>query len=358
LRLPSWKGGDGVDLALDEERDSPESEPSGELVWELPGHGEVLESCGEKRFRGHRADGEVHVKVYEADYGRFVCPKCPGYVRRAAHMIEDQLLAWLSAHRQVVHVTVSPPQDANGRLLGSRSTATADAYRKLRQEAYTALYARGFERGCLIFHPVRIAKPGGRFTCVLGPHFHALGEGEKKNLGVAYSRDGWVAKYLGSRRKVYRTAAYILSHAGRAAPAQEGLTEGRARSPLEVTTWFGYRKGERRAPEPAKGIFCTICQSMVPRELWYGLIWEGDGPPPDHDAVAVGGEWRAIVQDRTCWPPIERNVTGSLFLEGDEAGHIFGTFAWAVANRPCCVDCCARWKPGAGQVSCPHLGGP
>jgi hypothetical protein len=305
---------DGFDLALEEERDATVPGIPGELVWELPRHGEALESCQRDRFRGHRADDGVHFQVYKADCGRFVCPKCDGYIRRAAHAIEDQVLAWLPVHRPAVHVTVSPPQDARGQLLGGRTIATTDGFRRLRSEAYAALKARGVERGALVFHPLRIARPGVRYTCAPGPHFHCVGIGQKTNLGVAYERDGWVGKYLGSRKRVYRTAVYILSHAGRAAPAQEGLTEGPGRSPLEVVTWFGYHKGERRAPERTEGVFCAICELVVPLSHWYELIWEGSGPPPTEDGVAVPGEWRAVTLDRTCWPPLERDITGSVFV--------------------------------------------
>jgi hypothetical protein len=340
---------DGFSLAVEEEAGLISTPITGGLVWELPGHGESLPSCGEVRFRGHRAVDEVHLQRFKFDCQRFVCPVCPGYVRRAAHAIEDQLLSWLPAHRPAVHATVSPPQDATGQLLGGRSIGSHGSYSMLRREARAALQARGFKRGCLIFHPFRISKPGIRFTCSAGPHFHALGEGEKTNLGIAYARDGWVGKYLGSRKRIYRTAVYILSHAGRAAPAIERLESGRLRSVLEVVTWFGYKRGERRAPERSEGVYCTVCEVTVPLREWFELIWEGSGPPPEADDVAEFGEWRAVVHDRTTWPPIERDITGSVFVDLEPE--------WDPprGRRRACLFCRSNWKRGDGELRCAHL---
>jgi hypothetical protein len=270
-----------------------------EIHWSLPGHGSKLPTCGERRFRGHHADGEDHVDVFSADCGRFECPECVGYVRRAAHAIEDQLLRWIPIHQPAVHVVVSPPQDSK--------TDSVWTYRTLRSRAYTALFDRGFVKGCLVFHPVRIAKPGIRFKCDPGPHFHALGVGTKTNLATAYHRDGWVGKYLGSRRRIYRTAVYLLSHAGRAdplepsgaAPALEGLTAFRRRSPLEVVTWFGYFRGDRCAAERPDGVFCPLCGIGIPLAQWYEMIWVGDGPPPEISGVVDPSQWRAYALDRT-----------------------------------------------------------
>lgn len=276
----------------------PEGTEAADLLkWSLPGHGNPLPSCGQFRFRGHRAGSETHFQRATADCARFVCPVCAGWARREASGIQRRILEALRSeiHRQAIHVVLSPPQDADYR--------SAPAFRRLRSSAYRVARARGFEGGCLIFHPVRIAKPGIRDRCAEGPHFHLLGAGWIRGSGDGYDADGWIVKGLGVRKRIYRTALYVLSHAGQATlegnPALEEPT--RSRSPLETVTWFGSMAYNRLRipPETFEGVLCPLCGLAIPLKEWFDLVWAGSGPPPVDPGVADPSEWRATAIDRT-----------------------------------------------------------
>lgn len=311
-------------------------EPIGPLLeWRLPSHGTALVECGKLGFRGHQTlDGECHYRAFKVDCARFECPVCTGWVSREAAVIEKRVLAGMPAHRPPVHVILSPPP--------ASPPVRISEYRDLRQRAYRVARSRGLAGGCLVFHPLRIAKAGVRDRCEDGPHFHFIGEGLKHDLEDGFRADGWVVKFLGSRKRVRRTATYILSHAGqahRAAPALEGPTE--TRSPLEVVTWFGSMAYNRlNVPDlGSEGVYCVLCGVSIPLTEWFRLTWEGVGPPPTDSGVLDSALWRAELStpDRTGG----YSVRVALELPPTEPPY--------VAPPPACVYCLSRSLP------CVHL---
>jgi hypothetical protein len=283
-------------------RETPSCESAGdEIAWVLPGHGTSRVSCGKWVSRGHRSGGEVHYKTERWYCGRFDCPVCfrQGWVSREASRIEDRVkLGMLKSRRsRAIHVVVAPPSPL------WHYSRTLSGYRTLRELAYRQAKARGLDGGVWVFHEKRL---GDRWAnsrgglCALGPHFHVIGDGwitpGPEGRDWTEGTD-WVVRNLGVRVSVFDTAYYLLTHAPRAARPGISPYDNLTRV-VQTVTWAGSMAyGRLKAPEPlAEGVpveFCAVCRRLLPKTAWFGLVWEGSGPPPTVPGVCRSREWRA-----------------------------------------------------------------
>jgi hypothetical protein len=249
----------------------------------LPGHGEAYDKCGDFVFKGclnvdgHKqavldigdVSGKVYIKKGTNSCLRASCPVCyEKWAGKEASRIEKRLEAvkWAGFAK---HVVVSPP-------LSDWIWVEKD-YPKLRRIAYQKAFSVGFKGGSAIFHPFRrkcaycgsiidhvekiCLKCGSKLvTWIFSPHFHMIGYGFIENTSGEYEVSGWVVKNLGRRESVSATAFYQLSHAG-------------VNDKYHTITWFGicaYNKLKVEIEEPKD--VCPVCGRPLKPVKWVGFL--------------------------------------------------------------------------------------
>jgi len=244
--------------------------------WELPGHGEPYEDCGNIRFRGclnvaehHKAldrdqEGKAYVKAYRKSCFRPSCPTCyKSWVGREAGRIEFRLSYYAGKWRKSIHVSANPSPELWGL-----------PFEKLRSLAYRALKKVGIVGGSMIYHTFRQDESKKWF---FSPHFHVIGYGY--HTGKYY--EGWVIRNHGVRKSVFSTATYQLSHAG-------------VNPKYHTVTWFGelsYQKLEA-PPLVEEKPRCPLCGHELIKLRYIG----GKDPPPgdEGDYFLDPGDWAEI----------------------------------------------------------------
>lgn len=277
--------------------------------------------CGTWKTTGHLVGDRVHYRNERVTCGRFACPTCfrEGYVAREASRVEERLsyaMAHVSHRSCVVHYVVSPSREFWS-FIDRRS-----GYTMLRSLAYSLAKSAGIDGGAWFFHAHRL---GNRWDnkrngeCVEGPHWHILGDGwlpqdawlwkaQGKSWApvdlvppdrplVAPHEGTWVVWNLGVRESVYNTAFYLLTHTP-AGVARGTSPHDNLSRVVQTVTWAGTMSyGSFRAPKPLEKAvpvrFCCVCRALLPASAWFGLTWEGSGPPPTDSGLCGVREWRA-----------------------------------------------------------------
>jgi hypothetical protein len=327
-------------LALPEVAQVAQQERPTRVVWDFPHHGDPTRRCGRWETYVHAKGAAWHARHHRHDCHRFACPDCRtefapdgqelqsrGWEQRAALEIKDRLAYAVESkveRGRVIHVVVSPPQDA-----AVDAIQILETYRKLKAHGLKTYKRANMRGGCLVFHHARVpSKWNARTRCVDGPHFHALGFGWIVRTREIHESTGWVVRNLGVRRNVFRSALYILSHCSRPRsavvadpqgggyPARSRGTErtiSRGTAPSDedddrylalAVTWWGtvsYNKLSCRVnPAEGAGRYCGLCKANVPLGDWFEAHYFGDEPlrPPDADGdcfvVLPGTGWRRL----------------------------------------------------------------
>lgn len=250
-----------------------------EIDWQLPGHGEAYDDCGDWRYRGcldidshvqselgQDVQGKIYVEWYHRNCGRASCPIC--YEKWAG------LEASKIAHRlkyfwkwgKVLHITISP----------SEKDALALTFDKLKAKMYRVARLRGIKGGCVIWHPFRENDDG---TWRVSGHFHILGFGWVRSVKQGYESDGWLVKNIADgkeERSVFRTAMYQLSHCG-------------ISKKTRPVAWFGVCSSKIKVPEMEEVKHaCPCCGAELVQLRYFG---DPDAlPDPAEDGVWLDPE--------------------------------------------------------------------
>lgn len=291
--------------------------------WELPSHGKSYDDCGDIRMKGcdhveDHPEGKVFVRFYKRNCRRKQCPVCyEGWATAEAERSLIRLGSFVSGSRDVdrlilrlkkdmvdnpkpkelfhrelvlelekmatakgfrpIHVVLSPPKKLHDAF------RTSEGYRKIRKTAYAIAKKSGLYGGLMIIHPYRLRcknctstipdykkqcpKCGGSvFEWYFSPHFHFIGYGWIQRTEEGYSEHGWIVKNLKTRKSVFATLRYLLSHAGV--------------SKFHTTTWFGklsYRV-MRYVPKLGRVLeVCPHCKRLLRPTVWIGGT--DRGPP-------------------------------------------------------------------------------
>ncbi len=247
-----------------------------EIDWQLPGHGEKYDDCGDWRYRGclnveahgqnelgQDVEGKIWVEWYHRNCGRAECPT--DYERWAgleASKITHRL-KYFWKRGKVLHITISP----------SEKDALTLSFTKLKAKMYRVARLRGIKGGCVIWHPFRENDDG---TWRVSGHFHILGFGWVRNVSQGYKSDGWLVKNIQDgqkERSVFRTAMYQLSHCG--------ISKG-----TRPVAWFGVCSSKIKVPEIEEvKHLCPCCGAELVQLRYYG---DPDGLP---DKTEENGSW-------------------------------------------------------------------
>jgi len=234
-----------------------------EIEWQLPGHGEKYNDCGDWRYRGcldvdsHNQNelgqdvkGKVYIEWYHRNCGRAGCPIC--YERWAgleASKIEHRL-KYFWKWGKVLHITISP----------SEKDALKLSFEKLKAKMYRVARLRGIKGGTVIWHPFRENEDG---TWRPSPHFHILGFGWVRNVKQGYESDGWLVKNIKDgkdERSVFRTAMYQLSHCG--------ISKNH-----RPVAWFGVCSSKIKVPEiEEEKHVCPCCGAELVQLCYFGNV--------------------------------------------------------------------------------------
>lgn len=210
------------------------------LVWSVPFRGRHGTYCGYLHTVNDAGEREqLNIACRQsADFvmaasihcWRLPCPSCAwDTCIRKAREVNERIMVFqqlqLSTERRLVHVVVSPPQDAALRLM-----RTKEGTDLLWKAAFEVLKLFHVDTGAVVLHPWRedsdrddSGRSSPSYLWRAGPHFHCLGYGFVPEGEVAEfsRRTGWTVKVVHDDRDVTSptaTFAYLLSHAGLAYP--------------------------------------------------------------------------------------------------------------------------------------------
>jgi hypothetical protein len=249
--------------------------------FDLPGHGEPKECCGNYEswvcndVHNHPNGAKV-VEVRRWSCGRLECPVCFEKVAgRHARRAEYRLRQFKHRRfKQIIHVIVSV----------SKSDYSLP-YAKLNVKVVKVARFCGVVGGLKVFHPWRqkcfkcgnhpventkdkCPKCGSTFfNWYFSPHYHIVGLGWIHNVKENFEVTGWVVKNEGPRKTLVGTISYLLTHGG--------ISKNR-----HSLTWFGcasYAK-LRIDPQPKEGHHCIVCGELMVREP-YEEMFDGLDPP-------------------------------------------------------------------------------
>ena len=234
------------------------------LWWELPGHGEKSEYCGEIRSvlacsnPDHRSNDNI--RKVKRSCMKATCPICyEAWASKEAHVATDRIDKIEDLYATIGmplgdlrHIIFSPPQAEAKELM-----KTKEGFKKLKKEALTVIKSAGVTGGLIVFHAERKHAIGGWYS---SPHFHVLGYGYLENARAFSERTGgWIYKNAGKRRSIYSTILYQLSHCGIAIDRDDRYG-GR---PFQVVNWFGalsyYYVSKAETIKSETTIPCKVC---------------------------------------------------------------------------------------------------
>jgi len=293
------------------------------LLWDLCGHGKAYVDCGKIRVKGcdyveDHGNGKVFGRFYKRNCRRKQCPVCfEGWAISEAERALIRMATFVSGRREVhrlimklkkqmrdkpmpkeifhrilvsnlermatakgfrpIHVVLSPPKKLHDQF------RTSDGYRNMRKLAYRIAKRHGLYGGSMIIHSYRLRcqncgssipdhkkkcpKCGGfEFEWYFSPHFHFVGYGWIRMMKEDYAEHGWIVKNLKTRKSVFATFQYLLSHAGV--------------SKFHTTTWFGKLSYRIMRYVPKLGSvleFCPLCHRPLRPLIWIGGM--DRGPP-------------------------------------------------------------------------------
>jgi hypothetical protein len=373
MSAPAPSGGsDAFALALAEEsslrgssgRPAPYPAPLAESGGEsalpkacLPGSGEIGKGCGEwvvTHVCWPCAEGRV--SPHQCD--RRDCPECAGEcpggsdclaglpahggggwahteARKAADRFEDFLEQHQLGRLPLRQVILSVPPD---RFSEQGDHARTIAWLRRTAERAVRLYAwRNLYFGSAVVHLWR-CDPETREQDYTrwGPHVHVVCPGVDVHKSTRYasrygvvvvqangSGGGW-ASYRGFG--LYRHLVYELGHAAILADCH-------------ALSWFGALKTWRQPDPPIGKEEPVLCSAGHEMELW---SWRWSLVEPLRPGV------------RTVHVDVGDGAIVELKLLGGPPEEESWMPPWG--SRPACVRCHASWKPGDGELRCPHLG--
>lgn len=276
-----------------------------EISFSLSGGGSSYYDCQTMKWRAHKHNesGEWHAQQHIKSCHRFQCPKCDVDWRKREKMnIFDRLSYYANVTgRAIVHYIASPKPRIVDRVRD---------YRSLRREGYRILRRSGIKGGVAIFHYFRHPSTLNHREDIEAdnPHWHILGDGWnditlfhaddviKDELGHPYIvKDDWAVKRVGIRRsagQLIRTIDYCLYW------SSQGELANKPTHP-EIATWFGTMSLQNPifknfAKTVGDGIYCPICDSVIPKKYWYEVNWL-HGDPPEHVAKAFPGDIEIVL---------------------------------------------------------------
>ena len=140
-------------------------------------------------------------------------------------------------------------------------------YKRLREKSLKLLKDSGVRGGVMIVHPYR-CNFFGRYEKP-GLHFHIVGYGNVVGEDVAdvYAREGYIIRNFGSRKSIFKTLYYILSHCGIARKKERVDNEGvvyYTRPVYDTITYFGclsYNKLKYKDKNELPG--CPMCPKVA-----------------------------------------------------------------------------------------------
>lgn len=230
--------------------------------WKLPGTEKEKEYCASWKSKGclHIEDhnhpdyqGKAYVGHYQWFCKRRSCKVCfEKWIARNANAETKRIEDFArQTGRTPIHV-----------VLDISNWDTEKDFKEMKNKARTILEQIGIVGGILIFHPFRFNK---KLKCwYYSPHFHSVcfGNIPEGKITTSYYENGWMIKYLGPRKSVFRTLYYLLAHCG-------------VKKHVSSVSWFGalsYGKVKRD-----KGPNLNVCP-LCGRKL-VDLHYEGIEPP-------------------------------------------------------------------------------
>ena len=266
--------------------------------WNLPGHGQPRDNCGQfmrRKMYGCPEGHEIHAVPHSCH--RMDCPVCfPDAVARGAQRVAESLrvVSDLGAGlAEFHHVIVSPPPK-----WAEDNAPDLRGFKEMRGSTWEVLRDCGALGACLIFHPFR--QNDNEYTWRVGPHFHAIVYGHADS---SRRPPGWIVKDKGPVpvERLFPVAYYLLSHAG----VSHGGTYSAGQSPRvnRIPAYFGVCSSagkmspvkvvqyDREAPRP-----CSCCGG----NLYRYFDWMEAGPlgRPYLPPVTERHTWRIWVARR------------------------------------------------------------
>lgn len=237
--------------------------------WSLPAAKEPHYWCGQWNTKGctriedHLShDGKIYALRYQLSCFRPSCKTCwKKWIGRQSNVATRKIERYQKKSKlSPIHIVLSV----------SEWDYDLD-FNKMKQKARKILREISVRGGSLIFHPFRFNK---NIRCwYYSPHFHLVCFGfiPKGSLVESYHQNRWFVKYLGTRKSVFATFYYLLSHCG-------------IKHKKRAITWIGdlsYSKLEKEI-FPHKGK-CPLCGRKLV-EIYY----DGWDPPIPQDSFFEG----------------------------------------------------------------------
>lgn len=233
-------------------------------------------NCGKWMYEGCLAlkkhpNNMAYVKHFQYSCNKSSCSKC--FIRwrdREANAIRVRIWEGRKKLKQLpIHTMISIPTWLYNKPI-----------KEVKKESMILLKQAGMIGFSTIYHPARFDKKDGKLIPFFAPHFHVLGFGWIKNVGMIYKKKGYVIKNLGVRRtqgEVFATAQYELSHVG-------------IKKKRHSVTWHGELSyAKLKLAKPLVSNKCPFCNDVLVRLIYTTPEIEPDEPLPD-------GEWGMLVE--------------------------------------------------------------
>lgn len=247
--------------------------------WHLPGTKESRPDCKEWKTEGcldvekHERNGfgrNIFVKRYQKTCSRGDCHKCVDkWINRNSDRASKRISAYAKkTGMPAFHLALSPSKENQNK-----------PEKELRKEAMNILNEINIEGGALVFHPYRHVKNSDDWK--YSPHFHFVGFGWMRLAETISRKYGWTTIYLGKRKFLFGTFAYLFSHCG--------IKEGR-----HAITWLGKLSyGKLSIPKPPTSSKCPCCNEyLVP------IYHTGKDPPikkeEKFEGFVDGTDWYTV----------------------------------------------------------------